>query len=111
MRKDDLAGDAGFKLAAIRSGTAKRLSGCLPGPGSLSAAEAAAGGEVDLVLEGDFGLIPIEIKHNQTVRSHELQALGNFIADFKCPFGLVINNDERPRFYTERILGVPFAFV
>jgi predicted AAA+ superfamily ATPase len=71
----------------------------------------AAGGEVDLVLEGDFGLIPIEIKHNQTVRSHELQALGNFIADFKCPFGLVINNDERPRFYTERILGVPFAFV
>ncbi len=71
----------------------------------------AAGGEVDLVLEGDFGLLPIEIKHNQTVRSQELQALGNFITDFKCPFGLVINNDERPRFYTEKMLGLPFAFV
>jgi predicted AAA+ superfamily ATPase len=71
----------------------------------------AAGGEVDLVLEGDFGLIPIEIKHTQTVRIQELQALDNFITDFKCAFGLVVNNDERPRFYTERILGVPFAFI
>ncbi len=71
----------------------------------------AAGGEVDLVLEGDFGLIPIEIKHTQTVRIQQLQALDHFIADFKCGFGLVINNDERPRFYTERILGVPFAYI
>ncbi len=69
----------------------------------------AAGGEVDLVLEGDFGLIPIEIKHAQTVRTAELQALTHFIAEVKCAFGLIINNDERPRFYTERILGVPFA--
>jgi len=69
----------------------------------------AAGGEVDLVLEGDFGLIPFEIKHGQTVRYAELQPLANFIADSKCPFGLVINNDESPRFYSERILGVPFS--
>jgi predicted AAA+ superfamily ATPase len=71
----------------------------------------AAGGEVDLVLEGNFGLIPIEIKHTQTVRPRELRAIENFISDFKCAFGLVINNDERPRAYTERLLGVPFAFV
>ena len=69
----------------------------------------AAGGEIDLVLEGDFGLLPIEIKHSQTVRVKELQALENFIVDFKCKFGLVINNDERPRFYSERILGIPFS--
>ena len=35
----------------------------------------AAGGDVALVLEGDFGLLPIEIKHGQTVRVQELQAL------------------------------------
>jgi predicted AAA+ superfamily ATPase len=69
----------------------------------------SAGGEVDLVLEGDFGLLPIAIKHAQTVRLQELQALNHFLTDTKCPLGLVINNDERPRFYTERILGVPFA--
>lgn len=69
----------------------------------------AAGGEVDLVLEGRWGLLPVEIKHSQTVRLQELQALGNLVADLKCRFGLVINNDEQPRFYSERILGVPFA--
>lgn len=69
----------------------------------------AAGGEVDLVVEGDFGLLPIEIKYAQTVRSRDLQALDHFVADFKCPLGLVINNDEHPRRYTDRILGVPFA--
>jgi len=69
----------------------------------------AAGGEVDLVLEGDFGLIPVEIKHSQTIRAQELQTLTHFVADFKCAFGIVINNDERPRLYTEQILGIPFA--
>jgi predicted AAA+ superfamily ATPase len=69
----------------------------------------AAGGEVDLILEGDFGVIPIEIKHSQTVRAQELQTLTHFITDFKCPFGIVINNDERPRLYTDRILSIPFA--
>lgn len=68
-----------------------------------------AGGEVDLVLEGDFGLLPIEIKYAQTIRLRELQALDNFLADTGCPFGIVIHNDEKPRFYTERILGIPFA--
>jgi hypothetical protein len=67
------------------------------------------GGEIDLVLQGDFGLIPIEIKHTQTVRVQELQAMEHFIRDSKCRYGLVINNDEAPRLYTERILGVPFA--
>ncbi|MDA0841026.1 MAG: hypothetical protein O3B01_15300 [Planctomycetota bacterium] len=35
----------------------------------------AAGGEIALVMEGDFGVLPIEIKHGQTVRIQELQAL------------------------------------
>jgi len=76
---------------------------------SASHYRTSAGGEVDLVLEGDFGLLPIEIKHAQTVRSRELQGLSNFIADHGCPLGIVINNDERPRLYSEKILGLPFA--
>ncbi len=68
-----------------------------------------AGGEIDLILEGNFGLLPIEIKHSQTVRAAELQALNQFLDDQKCPFGVVINNDERPRRYTDRIMGIPFC--
>lgn len=60
-------------------------------------------------LKVNFGLIPIEIKHTQTVRAAELQALTHFMSESKCAFGLMVNNDERPRLYTERILGMPFA--
>jgi predicted AAA+ superfamily ATPase len=67
------------------------------------------GAEVDLILEGEFGLIPIEIKYTQTVPPKQLRALKDFIKDQDCRFGLVINNDESPRLYDEQIAGVPFA--
>jgi predicted AAA+ superfamily ATPase len=69
----------------------------------------SGGAEADLILEGEFGLIPIEIKYTQTVPAKQLRALKDFIRDHKCPFGLVINNDERPRFYDEQIVGIPLA--
>lgn len=67
------------------------------------------GAEVDLILEGEFGLIPIEIKYTQTVPPKQLRALKDFIKDQNCRFGLVINNDESPRRYDEQIAGIPFA--
>jgi predicted AAA+ superfamily ATPase len=67
------------------------------------------GAEVDLVLEGEFGLIPIEIKYTQTVPAKQLRALKDFIKDQNCRFGLVINNDERSHLYDEKIAGIPFA--
>lgn len=68
-----------------------------------------AGAEVDLVLEGRFGLLPIEIKFNQTIHPRELRPLADFVNERKLPIGVVINNDERPRAYTEKIIGIPFA--
>lgn len=67
------------------------------------------GAEVDLILDGEFGLIPIEIKYSQAVPAKQLRALKDFIKDQNCRFGLVINNDESPRMYNEQIAGIPFA--
>ncbi len=67
------------------------------------------GAEVDLILDGEFGLIPIEIKYTQTVPPKQLRALKDFIRDHNCRFGLVINNDQSPRLYDEQIAGIPFA--
>jgi predicted AAA+ superfamily ATPase len=69
----------------------------------------AAGAEVDLVLEGDFGLIAVEIKHAQAVSGHELRPLREFVKEYKCRLGLVINNDQTPRLYDENVVGLPFA--
>lgn len=69
------------------------------------------GAEIDLVLEGDFGLIPVEIKYSQTVPKRQLKNLKTFIKEKKCPYGLVINNDEYPRLYDENIAGIPFTYI
>lgn len=69
------------------------------------------GAEVDLILEGEFGLIPIEIKYAQTVPPKQLRALKDFIKNQNCRFGLVINNDECPRLYDEQIASIPFAYL
>ncbi|VAW38428.1 hypothetical protein MNBD_DELTA04-231 [hydrothermal vent metagenome] len=67
------------------------------------------GAEVDLVLEGEFGLIPVEIKYGQKVPGRELRPIRDFIREFDCPYGLVINNADRTVLYDERLVGVPFG--
>ncbi len=57
----------------------------------------AAGAKVDLVLEGTFALIPVEVKYPQTTRARELRPISDFIEEQDCRLGFVINNDERPR--------------
>jgi len=71
----------------------------------------SGGAEVDLILEGDFGLIPIEIKHSQSVSRRQLRGLRDFINEQKCRFGLVINNAERAQQYGETIFGIPFSLL
>lgn len=65
-----------------------------------------AGAEVDLVLEGEFGLVPVEIKYTQHVDSRSLRAIRDFVEERGCPYGIVLNNDERPRMLDEKLVGV-----
>lgn len=67
------------------------------------------GAEVDLVLEGEFGVVPVEIKHTQHVDARALRALRDFVTERNCRYGIVINNDEQPRLLDEKLIGIPFA--
>ena len=71
----------------------------------------AAGAEVDLVLEGDFGLVPFEIKLSSTVTRHELRPLRDFVAEHKCRMGVVVNNGDRILQYDDKIVGLPFLLL
>ena len=71
----------------------------------------SGGAEVDLIIEGKFGLIPFEIKHTQTVHSGHLRAVRDFVNEFDCPFGIIINNDEKIRLYDEKLTGIPFSMI
>ena len=69
----------------------------------------ANGAEIDLILEGKFGVIPIEIKYTGNVKPLDLRSIKIFTAENDCPFGLVINNDTKARMYAERIFGIPIT--
>jgi len=71
----------------------------------------SAGAEVDLILDGEFGLIPVEIKYTQTVAAKELRSIREFTAERKCRLGVVINNDEKVRLYDDKIIGIPFNMI
>ena len=71
----------------------------------------SGGAEVDLVLEGAFGLIAIEIKHRSSMTRRELRPLRDFVAEHKARLGIVINNDTVIRRYDDDLIGIPFQML
>lgn len=69
------------------------------------------GAEVDLIVEGIFGLIAMEIKHTSTVGGRDLRSLRDFVVAHKARLGVVINNDVAPRLYENEIVGLPFTYL
>ena len=69
------------------------------------------GAEIDLLLEGDFGLLPVEIKFSSTVKSRGLTALKQFIKEYSLPFGVVINNSQEVKMLSEKIIQIPVSFI
>lgn len=67
--------------------------------------------EVDLIIEGDFGVIPIEIKLSSTIKRNTLHGLKNFINDSQCAFGILINRSKRVEMMTDRIVQIPVHFL
>ncbi|MEA2110146.1 MAG: ATP-binding protein [Pseudomonadota bacterium] len=67
--------------------------------------------EVDLIIEGDFGIIPIEIKLNSTVRRRSLRGLENFIKDRQCSFGIIVNRGRGIELITDKIVQVPVHYL
>ena len=69
------------------------------------------GGEIDLLIEGDFGLVPIEIKLGTSVSSKQLKTLSQFIQEHKLNYGLLINNAQKPCWLTPQIAQIPITYL
>lgn len=68
------------------------------------------GSEVDLILEGEFGLLPIEIKHAQSVKFRDIRGIINFMNDYQCDCGIVISNTSKPVYINEKLINIPFSY-
>jgi predicted AAA+ superfamily ATPase len=65
------------------------------------------GAEVDLVLEGHFGLLPIEVKYGTTVDHRSLRALRDFVEQYRLELGIVICNADSAAWLGDKILRLP----
>ncbi len=70
-----------------------------------------SGVEIDLILQGEFGVIPIEIKYGSRVQLKNLKNLEDFVALHDCPFGILINNAERMEWVRPTIVQIPVGYL
>lgn len=63
--------------------------------------------EIDLVLEGEFGVLPIDIKLGLKTEPGKIRALSAFVRDFNCKFGLVFNLSDKVAKINEKVIQIP----
>jgi hypothetical protein len=76
---DEMAETVGMAETADMVGTVEMI-----GPMRIILLPNRRGSQVDLILEGDFGLVPIEIKYGQTVTGRELRGIRDLIKEHGC---------------------------
>ena len=69
------------------------------------------GAEIDLVLDGAFGVLPFEIRLGTTTTLKQLSSLRKFVKDHKLPYGVVVNNAREIKLLAERIIQIPIAYL
>ncbi len=68
--------------------------------------------EVDLIIEGVDGPIPIKIKLSSIGKSRTaLRGLKNFIVDNRAAFGVLINRGQRVELLSEDIVQIPVNYI
>ncbi len=70
-----------------------------------------SGAEVDLIINGFFGILPIEIKYGTSISNNKLKSLNKFIQDNDLPFGLVINQSDKAQWITDKIFQLPVNYL
>lgn len=69
------------------------------------------GAEIDLLLEGSFGIVPIEIKAGIRVDKKQLVTLNHFIATNHLKFGIIINQAEKIAWLNSQIIQIPVTYI
>ena len=69
------------------------------------------GAEVDLILTGKFGVVPIEIKFSTSTDPRKLSSLSRFLQQENLPLGVVVNNSNEVTMLTKNIIQIPASYL
>ena len=67
--------------------------------------------EVDLILDGPFGTLPIEIKYGTKTSADRIKNLEKFIKDNELPFGILINQAEDAYWLSQKVFQMPAKYI
>jgi predicted AAA+ superfamily ATPase len=67
--------------------------------------------EVDLIIEGAKGLIPVEIKSGTSTDKSKLTHLNRFIEEYNSAYGILVNNGDRLVQLSEKVIQVPAIYI
>lgn len=67
--------------------------------------------EIDLILQGPFGLLPIEIKYGTATQLNSFRAITEFVRAHHLPFGIVINNGDEVKNLSPELIQVPVTYI
>ena len=70
-----------------------------------------AGAEIDLILEGPLGTLPVEIKYGSTTNMRQLKSLQNFVIENELPFGVRVNQSKAPCWLSPHIFQLPANYL
>ncbi|MDD4976774.1 MAG: DUF4143 domain-containing protein [Bacteriovorax sp.] len=66
--------------------------------------------EVDLIVDGAFGIVPIEIKLGSATPKKSLWGLENLISDMNLKYGIVVNCAQKIELLTDKIVQIPINY-
>ena len=69
------------------------------------------GSEIDMILEGPFGILPVEIKFGSVIKPRQIQTLKKFVYQNDLPLGIVINNSDKVELVADRIIQLPANYI
>lgn len=63
--------------------------------------------EIDLIIDGPFGFIPIEVKLGTKLNQRMLSPLKSFLNETGARFGILVNNSDKIEIVADKIIQIP----
>ncbi len=67
--------------------------------------------EIDLIVDGPFGFIPIEIKLGTKITQRMLGPLKTFLKETESKFGMLVNNSDKIELLADNIIQLPAMYL
>jgi predicted AAA+ superfamily ATPase len=66
--------------------------------------------EIDLIIDGSFGFIPVEVKLGTKLNQRMLGPLKTFLKETGAKFGILVNNSEKIEMVAGNIIQIPAVY-